>query len=113
MAVGDRIPRELAQTALSGSITTIFTNKTSGGTFRTQLTQIFLVNTGASSRVITLYKNGVAATNQIANSITLAANASTIINTTLVFTDSQTFSAKQDTGTDVSITCEGVEEQLT
>jgi len=113
MAIGDRTPVELAQTALAASATTIFTNRTSGGTFRTQLTQIFLANTGASSRVITLYKNDVTPANQIANSITLAANSSTIITTQLVFTGSQTFSAKQDSGGDVTITCEGIEEQLT
>ena len=110
MAIGDRIPKELGQAVLSNVASTIFAN--SSASFRTQLTQIFIANTGASSRVITLYKNGVAAGNQIANSITLDANSSTVLTVQLVFTDTQTFSAKQDAGADVTITCEGVVEQI-
>lgn len=110
MAIGDRIPTELCQSALTASAATYFTN--GGASYRTQLTQIFLCNTSASQRVVTLYKNGVAANNQIMNSITLPANSSTVIDTKLVFTGTQTLSAKQDTGTDVTMTCEGIVEQI-
>lgn len=111
MAIGDRIPKELiVPTALSSTATTRFTNQSAS--YRTQMLQLFLCNTGASQRIVTLYKNGTAATNQIANSITLPANTSTIIDLKLVFTGTQTLAAKQDTGTDVNIAAYGVEEQI-
>lgn len=108
--LNDRIPTELCQSAITASAATYFTN--ASASYRTQMSQIFLCNTGASSRIVTLYKNGVAVNNQIANSITLPANTSTIIDTKLVFTGTQTFSAKQDVGTDVTITACGVVEQI-
>lgn len=111
MAVGDRIPTELvAPTALAAAATTVFTN--SGASYRTQLTQIWLCNTGASSRTITFFKNGLATANQIANSIVIPANGSIILDTKIVFTGSQTFGAMQGTGTDVNINCYGVVEQI-
>jgi len=110
MALGDRIPTELCQSALTASVATYFTNASTS--YRTQMMQIFLCNTGASQRTITFYKNGTAASNQIMNSVVLPANGSTIIDTKLVFTGTQTFSVKQDTGTDVTMTAEGVVEQI-
>ena len=65
-----------------------------------------------TSEDITLYKNGTATTNEIANSITLPANGSTIIDTKLVLTGTQTIGAKQDTGTDVNIAIYGIVEQI-
>lgn len=114
MAAGDRIPTELiAPTALSNVATAVFTN--GGANFRTQLTGFWLCNTGASVRVITLYKNGTVAANAIANAITLAANSSAQIDLSqrpLVFTGTQVFAAKQDAGTDVNIAAYGIVEQL-
>lgn len=110
MAVGDRIPTELCLTALSATATAVFTN--TSASYRTQITQIYLCNTSSSSRTVTLYKNGTATTNQIANSIVLPANTSTIIDTKLVCTGTQTLAAKQDTGTDVNIAAYGVVEQI-
>lgn len=111
MAIGDRIPTELtAPIVLSTTATAVFTN--GGASYRTQATQIFLCNTGASQRIVTLYKNGTAASNQIANSITLPANTSTIIDTKLVLTGTQIIAAKQDAGTDVNIAIYGVVEQI-
>jgi hypothetical protein len=114
MALGDRTPTELtAPGALTASAATYFTNTSSS--FRTQMTGIWLCNTGSSTRNITLYKNGTATGNQISNSIQLAANSSVIIDLAgkaLVFTGTQTFSAKQDTGTDCNIATYGVVEQI-
>lgn len=111
MAIGDRIPTELtAPTALSATATAVFTN--ASASFRTQATQIFLCNTGATQRTVTLFKNGLVAANQIANSITLPANTSTIIDTKLVLTGTQIIGAKQDVGTDVNIAIYGVVEQI-
>jgi len=111
--LGDRIPTELCQSALTASAATYFTN--TSASYRTQMTGIWLCNTGSSQRVVTLYKNGTASSNQIANSITLPANTSTIIDLSgkpLVFTGTQTFSSKQDTGTDISILAVGIVEQI-
>ena len=111
MAIGDRIPTELvAPTALNNTATAVFTN--SGASYRTQITQIYLCNTGSSQRTVTLYKNGTAAVNQIANSIILPANTSSIIDTKLVCTAAQALAAKQDTGTDVNIAAYGIVEQI-
>lgn len=110
MAIGDRIPTELtAPTALSTTATSVFTNNAVN---RTQASQIFLCNTGASQRIVTLYKNGTAASNQILNSITLPANSSTVIDTKLVATGTQVIAAKQDAGADVNIAIYGVVEQI-
>lgn len=114
MAIGDRTPTELtAPTALTTSAATYFTN--GGASFRTQMSGIWLCNTGASTRNIALYKNGLVAANQFGNSIQLLANASVFIPLTgapLVFTGTQTFGAKQDVGTDVNILCVGIVEQI-
>ncbi|QNK54572.1 hypothetical protein [Paenibacillus sp. PAMC21692] len=113
MAIGDRTPTELiAPTALSATATVRYTNTASN---RTQMTALVLSNTGSSTRVVTIYKNGTAATNQILSSITLEAGASVIIDLVgkaLVFTGTQTLAAKQDTGTDVNIYATGVVEQI-
>jgi hypothetical protein len=108
--IGDRIPTELVISALTALAATYFTN--ASASYRTQALQIYLCNTGATQRTITLYKNGVAAANQIANSIVLPANGSAIIDTKLVFTGTQTLSAKQDTGTDVTMAIYGIVEQI-
>lgn len=111
--LGDRIPTELFQSAITASAATYFTN--ASASYRTQLTGLFIVNTSASQRTVTLYKNGTAVGNQIANAIVLPANTSAIIDLVgkpLVFTGTQTFSAKQDTGTDVTITAVGIIEQI-
>ena len=112
MAIGDRIPTELCQTLLSTSATNYFTNTS---TNRTQLTGIFLVNTGSTQRTITLYKNGLNPVNQMSNSIVLSGNASAwlpLSGMPFVFTGTQTFGAKQDVGTDVTMTAVGIVEQI-
>ena len=110
MAIGDRTPKKLAQSALTTTAATYYTGVTS---YRTQLTQIFLANTNTTTtRYVTLYAYGTAAANTIAMKIELAANGSTIIDSKIVLLASETFSAKQDTGTDVTITLFGVEEQI-
>lgn len=111
MAIGDFIPTELvAPIAMAATATTVFTN--SGASYRTQLAQIFICNTGATQRTITLFKNGLATANQIANSIVIPANGSIIIDTKIVLTGTQTLGAMQGTGTDCNIACYGVVEQI-
>ena len=111
MAVGDRTPTELtAPTALSGSASAVFTNP--GVSYRTQVLEIWLCNTGTSSRTVTLYKNGSATGNQIANSIGLASGTSILIPVHLVCTGTQALYAKQDAGTDVNVAVYGIVEQI-
>jgi hypothetical protein len=114
MAINDRTPTELiAPSALGITAANQFTN--AGANFRTQMTGIWLCNTGASSRVVSLFKNGLVTANQIGGSITLAAGASVIIGLVgnpLVFTGTQVLGAKQDVGTDVNIVAYGIVEQI-
>ena len=112
MAIGDRTPTEMvAPTALSATATAYYTNAASN---RGQLTGLWIDNTGASQHTVTIYKNGTAVTNQLSQ-IVLPAGTSAFIDLAgkaLVFTGTQTFAAKQDTGTDVNIAAYGVIEQI-
>ena len=111
MAIGDRIPTELvAPTALSATATAVYTNP--GASYRTEATMLSFANTGATTRTITLYKNGTATTNTWLCGIEVPAGKSVEIPITKVFTGTQTLAAKQDTGTDVYITMDGVVEQI-
>lgn len=111
MAIGDRIETELlAPTALSATATTVFTN--SGASYRTVATTISLANTGAATRTVALYKNGTVAANTWLCGIEVPAGKSVEIPITKVFTGTQTLAAKQDIGTDVYITMDGVVEQI-
>ncbi|MCQ4363131.1 hypothetical protein KQR54_18705 [Mycobacterium gordonae] len=111
MAVGDRVPTELsAPSALSATATAKFTN--TSASYRTQILEIWLCNTGATARTVSLYKNGTATSNMISNSIALDPGASVVISTHLVLTGTQVLAAKQDTGTDVNIAAYGIVEQI-
>ncbi|OFV69247.1 hypothetical protein [Acetobacterium wieringae] len=110
MAIGDVTPSELCLAALGITAATVITN--AGASYRTQATQIFIANTGASQRTITLYKNGIATTNIIASSIVIPAGGSVIIDTKLILTGTQTIGAKQDVGTDCNIAIYGIVEQI-
>jgi hypothetical protein len=110
MAIGDRIPTEIvAPTPLTATAATYYTNTS---TNRVQALEIWLCNTGATQRIVALFKNGLVAGNQIANSITLPANTATQIPSHLVLTGTQTLGAKQDVGTDVNIAIYGIVEQI-
>ncbi|WP_135552119.1 hypothetical protein [Paenibacillus cymbidii] len=113
MAVGDRTPTEIiAPAALSNAATAKYTNSSAN---RTQITGIWLCNTGATARTVALYKNGTATANMIASAIELPANGSIFLDLAgkaLIFTGTQTLAAKQDTGTDVNIAAYGVVEQI-
>lgn len=110
MAIGDVTPSEMCLTALSVTATNIFTN--AGASYRTQATQIFIANTGATQRTVTLYKNGTATTNIIASSVVIPAYGSIILDTKIIITGTQILAAKQDTGSDVNIAIYGIVEQI-
>lgn len=109
MAIGDRIPTEIALTAMAATATTIFTNAADK---RTQVTQLLIANTGATQRTLTFYKNGTAAANTILIGVIVPPTSSIVLDLKLIFTGTQTFSAKQDTGTDVTLGVYGVIEQI-
>ena len=111
MAVNDRTPTELvAPTALSATATAVYTNP--GASYRTQGLTLSLANTGATLRTVTLYKNGTATANIWLCGIEVPAGKSVEIPITKVFTGTQVLAAKQDTGTDINITMDGIVEQI-
>lgn len=110
MSIGDRTPKKLAQSALGITAVTYYTGIANN---RTQVTQIFLANTNTTTtRYVTLYVFGVAVGNVIAQKIEIPANGSVIIDSKIVMLATETLSAKQDTGTDVTMTLFGIEEQI-
>ena len=112
MAIGDVTPTELiVPSALSATATAKYTNV---ATNRVELTGLWICNTGASQRTITIYKNGTALANQISAIVLPAASSALIdlVGKALVFTGTQTLAAKQDTGTDVNIAAYGIVEQI-
>lgn len=111
MASGDRIPTELvAPTALSSAAATLFTNSSSA--YRTQGLAISLANTGTASRTVTLYKNGNSANSTWLNGIVVGAAASVVIPCSKVFTGTQILAGRQDTGTDVILSFDGIVEEI-
>ena len=111
MAVGDRTPTELvAPTALSATATAVYTNP--GAAYRTQGLMISFVNTGATKRTVALYKNGTAINCSWLAGIEVPAGKSVEIPCAKVFTGTQVLGAKQDVGTDVYMTMDGVVEQI-
>lgn len=112
MAIGDRTPTEMIPpTALGTTAVAVYTN---AATNRAQLTGLWVSNTSAFKRTVTIYKNGTVAVNQLAT-ITLDPASSTLIDLaqkSLVFTGTQTLSAKQDAGTDCNIAAYGILEQI-
>lgn len=103
-----RTAKRLLQTALSTTASTVYTAPASTNT---QITEIYLANTGSTARTVTLYVNGTANANIIINGLLVAANSSVILqDTKIVIPTGTVFSAKQDVGTDITMTAFGVEE---
>ena len=102
-------PLRLAQTALTATIATVYTTPASR---RTQITEIWLANTNATTvRRVTLRAHGSAVGNTILPSIEIAANGTQIIDgSKIVLAAGEVFAAMQDAGTDVILTAYGVEE---
>lgn len=111
MAIGDRTPKKLGQSALNTTAVSVVTNQSAS--YRVQVTQLFITNTNTTTqRTVTLYAHGTATSNTLSQEIVLPAKASVIIDTKIVLIGTETVSAKQDTGTDVIITAYGIEEQI-
>jgi hypothetical protein len=110
MAVGDRTPKKLGQSALNTTAVTVYTGQTN---YRTQVTQLFIANTNTTTtRYVKVMAYGTAAGNVLIQNIELPAKGSVVIDSKIVLLVNETLSALQDTGTDVTFTAFGVEEQI-
>ncbi|RXZ84573.1 hypothetical protein EBB07_00720 [Paenibacillaceae bacterium] len=100
--------KRLAQAALSATVTTRYTAP-AGAT--AQVTEIYLANTGTTERKVSIYQGGAANGNMIINGLAIEPGGSVIIqDTKIVIAASQVLAAKQDVGTDITMTVYGVEE---
>jgi len=110
MAVGSRVSKKLSQSALTSSLVA---QVTGAADQLTQVTGIWLANNNTTTtRYVTLSAYGTAAANIISTKIELPANGTVIINDPIILTAGQILYAKQDTGTDVTMTTFGIEEAL-
>ncbi len=99
---------KLAQTNLSDTATAIVTSPSGK---KTQISSIFLVNTGSVDRVVSIFAHGTADTNKILDGIVVAANGSTPIgDCKVILPSTEVLAAKQNTGTDIVMTVYGLQE---
>lgn len=93
----------------SGVATTVLT----GATDHTEISSIYLVNTGALSAVVTLLAGGIGGSNNnVIRKITLAAGADLFINLAncpIILEAGETLRAYQDSAGQIPITCYGLE----
>lgn len=110
MAIGDVTPKKLFQGAISATVTAKYTCPIS---YRAQVCEIWLANTGATDRTVTVYAHGVLDANIIANGIILKAGESKCLaDNKIILTAAETLGFKQDVGTDINVTAYGYEEQV-
>lgn len=110
MAIGDVTPKKLFQGATG---TTATANYTCPASYRAQVCEIWLANTGTTDRTVTIYAHGVTTTNIVACGIVIKAGESKCLaDNKIILAASETLSFKQDVGTDINVTCYGYEEQV-
>ena len=98
------VPNHLSQNTLSSTITAQVTGASSKTTY---ITEIWLANTGSTARTVTLYTLGTSASNMLA-SISVPANGCQIIQgLKIILNAGEILYAKQDTGTDITMTIYG------
>lgn len=103
-----RTAKRLAQTALSTTTAAIYTTPASTNT---QITEIYLANTGATARTVNLTVGGTFSTNSVIIGLQVNGTASVVIqDTKIVSLASGVFCARQDSGTDIICTIFGIEE---
>lgn len=100
--------KRLAQSALSTSVTNRYTAPT-GAT--AQITEIYLVNGGTTDRKVDIHQGGTAVGNRIMRNILVPAEGFVLLqDLKIVVAAGQTLAARQDVGTDITMTLYGVEE---
>lgn len=105
-----RTPKKLGQCALnvSGSVVTVVT----GAALGTQVTEVYLCNTGANTRKVTVLAHGagVLAANMLFKTIELSPEESRILeDKKILLASGETLRMYQDAGTDVTATAYGIE----
>lgn len=112
MTKGGFTPKKWLQKALT--TTAAESTVTGAANVRRYITAISMVNTGTTSRIVSIYGWGNTSTNELAR-ITLVANGGTEILTDLPWfvENGESFYFKQDIGNDVNIAVMGIEEVLT
>lgn len=107
MATITRTPKKILQSALSTTATFYYTPPANGNT---QITEIWISNTGTNTRLVTLYAHGLTTNNTI-STISLTSGGSALIsNAKIILLANEVFGAKQDVGTDIVVTAYGIEE---
>lgn len=110
MDIGDVIPKKLFQGAISTTATAKYTCPAS---YRAQVCEIWLANTGTTDRSVTIYTHGIVTTNVIACGIVIKAGESKCLaDNKIILTAAETLGFKQDVGTDINVTAYGYEEQV-
>lgn len=110
MAIGDVTPKKLFQGAIGATATA---NYTCPASYRAQVCEIWLANTGTIDRTVTIYAHGVATNNIIACGVVIKAGESQCLaDNKIILAAGETLGFKQDVGTDVNITAYGYEEQV-
>jgi hypothetical protein len=111
MAIGQRTAKKLSQSGLTSSH---IAQVTGAADTITQVTTVFLANNNTTTtRYVALAAHGSAAGNVLFPNIELAAKAGVAITVPVVLAAGEILYAKQDTGTDVTMTAYGIEEALT
>lgn len=99
--------KKLFQGALSTVVTARFTN-TNGKTG--YVSEIWFANTGITDRIVTIYAHGTAAVNLIATILVPAGGFIVLQTLKIILTGVEVLAAKQDVGTDITMTVYGGDE---
>ena len=98
------VSNHLSQAALSTAITT---QVTGSANLTTQISEIWLANTGSTPRTVTLYSLGTSAVNTLLP-ISVPANGGQVLQgLKIILNSAETLSANQDSGTDIIMTTYG------
>jgi hypothetical protein len=104
--------KKLGQATLNTFVTTLVTGVTGGVT---EVTSIWLVNTGSSTRTVKIYAHGTGASAEnMLFQWTLDPNGGSMLlqlnNTPVILAEDETLRMTQDAGNDVTSTCYGIQE---
>jgi hypothetical protein len=107
MAIGDIAKIKMSQGALSATVTA---KVTASSGYQYIVKEIWLVNSGTTDRIVSLYAHGSATANLLATIKVLASDCVILSDCAIVLDAAQVLYMKQDTGTDVTATIYGYTE---
>lgn len=111
MTTPTRTANKLAQATLTTTAAALYTTETFT---TTQVSEIWLANTNATTaRTVTLYAHGLGTSNIISTVIIPASSSAPISNARIVLNPGEILGAKVDTGTDVTLTAYGIKSDFT